>query len=67
MNTFQRLFAITTAMTLCVSSLSLRAEEGDCYQECCYRKIRPEWAVGGLAVAAILAVCLQNNGSGHDH
>lgn len=67
MRKFQRIFAVMAVIALLGSTASLRAEDGDCYQEACYRKIRPEWALGGLAVVAVVAVCLQNSNAGHSH
>jgi hypothetical protein len=70
MKKLQRLLAIATALALLLSTIPLQADEGDCYQQCSYRKLRPEWAIGGLAVVAIVAVCLQNSDPGntvHSH
>lgn len=65
MRKFQKLLVMTLVTALLSSTASLKAEEGDCYEQCCYRKLRPEWAIGGLVVIAVVAVALQN--SSHNH
>lgn len=47
------------------ASGSLSAQIGDAYSESRYSAVRPEWALGGLAVIAITAVLFQT--SHHNH
>lgn len=74
MKNTKRLFAAAILMTMLCSSLtSLNAEEycadnGGCgYTECCRTSsLAPAIALGTIAVAAIVAIAVQNT-SGHAH
>lgn len=71
MRTWIKTTKLALLFTLCAQTMPLQADdceddcEGDCYQESCYCKLAPEWAIGGLAVVAIAAVLLQNNSHSH--
>lgn len=70
MNAIRRFVMITTIASVFACTVPLGADCGDCYEQSCGCKIAPEWALGGLAVVAIVAVVLQNDSggnTGHSH
>ncbi|MCB1112266.1 MAG: hypothetical protein H7A37_00290 [Chlamydiales bacterium] len=74
MKIFNKIVAVTTAMTMLCSPIGLKAEE--CYSDCggcgyteCRRApcIAPCVALGVIALAAIIAIAVQTSHSDHNH
>lgn len=69
MKASKELITATLIAGLLLTPITLRADDdsGAGYEQSSYLSLSPEWALGGLAVVAIAAVCLQNSSGGHAH
>lgn len=54
---------VASFLFLPVTSLRAECGEGYCQSSCCF--LRPEWYIGALAVAAVVALIITNAGDCH--